>query len=192
MAELFLPFDLEFTYGAAVYLAMANTLFPATDESTLHSQAAHAILDEMISKGNRVAAMRKKELDHLQNLFAELSRRAEDSGFQTLTLATPELDENGSQTQSQAQAQVQSHPTPQAQPQLPYPLHPPYQLPGTPYASYAGPNPQLPNSRDGRSPPSFPTEPLNHEFLDNIGISSYEFLSIVEQMGNADNLGLQM
>lgn len=177
---------------------MANTLFPATDESTLHSQAAHAILDEMISKGNRVAAMRKKELDHLQKLFAELSRRAEDSGFQTLTLATPELAEYGpqtlsqTQTQTQTQSQPQSQPTPQAQPQLPYPLHPPYKIPSTPFAGYPDPNSQLPTPRDARSPPSFPTEPLNHEFLDNIGISSYEFLSIVEQMGNADNLGLQM
>ncbi len=174
-AELFLPFDLEFTYGAAVYLAMANTLFPATDESTLHSQAAHAILDEMISKGNKVASMRKKELDHLQSLFSELSKRAEDSGFQTLTLATPELAEYGPQTLAQYQSQPQPSDAQHLQDKF-----------GTPFASYPDPNLHIAASRDARSPQPFPTEPLNHEFLDNIGISSYEFLSIVEQMGNQD------
>jgi hypothetical protein len=160
---------------------MANTLFPATDESTIHSQTAHAILDEMISKGNKVASVRKKELDHLQSLFSELSKRAEDSGFQTLTLATPELAEYGPQTLAQSQSQPNS----QTQPQAPDAHHQQDRF-STPFANYPDLNLHITASRDSRSPPSFPTEPLNHEFLDNIGISSYEFLAIVEQMGNQD------
>ncbi|OAR01680.1 hypothetical protein LLEC1_02195 [Akanthomyces lecanii] len=170
LLEYFLPFDLEFTYGAAIYLAMANTLFPATEDSTAYSRTAQDILTEMTNKGNKIAAIRKRELDILQGLLAELSTRVENSGLQTLTLASPELAEL----------------CPRAQLQTAPPVHFEQDKIGALSTVLHDSNTLLPFFGDMRSPIPLPMEPLNNEFLDNIGISSYEFFNLVEQMGSQD------
>ncbi|KAE8420921.1 Zn(II)2Cys6 transcription factor [Aspergillus pseudocaelatus] len=164
LLEVFLPFDLEFTYAAAIHLAMANTLFPHVAEGQTYSEEVHAILDEMIYKGNKLAAVRKGELAHLETLFKELATRIERRGLQTLTLSSP--TENGQPMSCSGE----------------------YQVGGSTVQTESI---DLALVED----PSVSPDVLHHtasdiEFLDNIGISSYEFLTIVNQIGNSENYSL--
>lgn len=74
-AEVFLPFDLEYAYGAAIHLTIANAVFPSAAgvDVPTHNLEAHAILDVMVRKGKAVAEVRKAELVHLEFLFSEFS-----------------------------------------------------------------------------------------------------------------------
>ncbi|KNG91257.1 Zn(II)2Cys6 transcription factor [Aspergillus nomiae NRRL 13137] len=164
LLEVFLPFDLEFTYAAAIHLAMADTLFPHSTEGQNYSEEVHAILDEMIYKGNRLAAVRKGELAHLETLFKDLATRIERRGLQTLTLSSPTENEQ------------------------PTPCDGEYQIGGSTVQTEPI---DVSLVRD----PSTSPDVLHHttsdiEFLENIGISSYEFFTIVNQIGNSDNYSL--
>ncbi|KAF7621143.1 hypothetical protein AFLA_011453 [Aspergillus flavus NRRL3357] len=164
LLEVFLPFDLEFTYAAAIHLAMASTLFPHAAEGQTYSEEVHAILDEMIYKGNKLAAVRKRELAHLESLFKELATQIERRGLQTLTLSSSPETEQPRPYDGEYQggaSTVQSEPIDLS-------------LVGDPSAS-----------------PDVLHHPASDiEFLDNIGISSYEFFTIVNQIGNTDNYSL--
>lgn len=143
---------------------MAHTLFPPDAEDQKYSQVGHSILDEFISSGNRVAEIRKAELNRLEGLFQELAARVEQEGLQTLTLAGPAEAEmglvNGRFEDRQGQLSAEE---PEMTSRSP---------------SAAG---------NVRSLPSAELQmPSNVDSLDNIGISSYEFLSIVDQIGNPD------
>ncbi|PLB53595.1 Zn(II)2Cys6 transcription factor [Aspergillus steynii IBT 23096] len=156
LLEVFLPFQLEFTYGAAILLLMATTLFPHAAEGQSYSTEAHAILDDMIYRGNRLATARKTELTHLEGLFRELGARIERRGLQTLTLASP--DQNiGFFTHETGEDATLTDP--------------------------ATLTPSMVGDPDC-SPSGLPPIASNLEFLENIGISSDEFLSIVNQIGN--------
>ncbi|KAF7595575.1 hypothetical protein BBP40_005610 [Aspergillus hancockii] len=158
LLEVFLPFDLEFTYAAAIHLTMANALFPHAAEGQTYSEEAHSILDEMIYKGNRLAAVRKAELTHLEILFRELAARIERRGLKTLTLSSP-IQDNPENCPSEVSSPVD--------PEIDH----------------------VSTARDSSTSSALvDLQTANHlEFLDNIGISSYEFLTIVNQMGSAEN-----
>ncbi|KAE8346229.1 hypothetical protein BDV24DRAFT_176278 [Aspergillus arachidicola] len=150
--------------NTAIHLAMASTLFPHAAEGQTYSQEVHAILDEMIYKGNKLAAVRKGELAHLELLFKELVTRIERRGLQTLTLSSsPETEQHGpcdGEYQVGAST-VQSEPID---------------------LSLVGDT--------STSPDVLHHTASDIEFLDNIGISSYEFFTIVNQIGNSDNYSL--
>lgn len=157
MTEVFLPFDLEFTYGAAIHLTMANALFPRISDSETSGLDAHKILDEMIHKGNQLAEVRKTELARLEALFQELETRIERRGLQTLTLTT------GS---NQVSIGITNEPND-----------------GSGERAFSS-NHETIGSLDCILPSSLTQASSHPELLDNIGISSYEFLSIVDQIGN--------
>ncbi|PWY87284.1 Zn(II)2Cys6 transcription factor [Aspergillus sclerotioniger CBS 115572] len=96
LLESFLPFDIEFTYGAAIHLTMASTLVPDLTGQRGSSQQAHLILDEIISKGNRVAEVRKTELARLETLFEGLKQRYTNAN--PISTASAETND-GEQTQ---------------------------------------------------------------------------------------------
>lgn len=206
---------MEVTYGAAIHLMIANTLFPHSTDSTpgySWSQEAHSILDEMVSKGNMLAAARKTELSHLESLFNELAARIERAGLQALTLTTPEGYMNGGageaenlnvvsgagvihpvDTQGHIPIHGHGHPQPQQLQQLQHPhphMHDPtgvldsaLGMDAHAHAHAHGPYGDLQSS---------PSSPLPHlansaELLSEIGISSYEFLSIIEQIGGPES-----
>lgn len=156
-----MPFELEFAFGAAIHLVMARTLFPHVTDGEACSNHAHSILNEMISKGNKLAEVRKSELAHIESLFRELSTQVERRGLQALTLSSPELMDAVCQAQ-------------QAMPPVPSPQ-----------------SMTLPATEDSQCPLSSPLsqEAMNLDLLDNIGISSYDFFSIVDQMENQDSFG---
>ncbi|KAB8248430.1 hypothetical protein BDV35DRAFT_403587 [Aspergillus flavus] len=162
LLEAFLPFDLEYTYGAAIHLMMAHTLFPGAVEDCSLNQV-YSILDGMIYKGNQVAAARKAELTHLEYLFQELATRIEQCGLQTLTLHSLPQDEHAVESSSH---QLENHLLPVPEPTLP--------MDGDPEL--------LPS--DLRPTAS------NMECLDSLGISSYEFFSIVAQIGHHESYSL--
>lgn len=136
---------------------MANALFPRLAEGQDSTEGAYELLDEMINKGNKVAEARRNELLNLKRLFTELSTRIEERGLRTLTL--PDMNF------------VDLH-------------HGDAQFPATPFTGSEAMSSSLavthaPLDADQQVP-------CNTDFLDNIGISSYEFLSIVDQMGHSD------
>ena len=170
--EVFLPFELEFTYGAAIYLTMTRTLFTRVSDSEAGSQNAHSILDEMVCKGNKLAEVRKTELAQIECLFQQLSARIEQQGLQTLTLSSPEqsvvsastgYDNNINDDQGREDLAIATATDPQT-------------------AAHCMPG-------DSQSPSGLlPQDTSDLEFLESIGISSYEFLSIVD--GIDDNFGI--
>ncbi|OBT81970.1 hypothetical protein VE02_09318 [Pseudogymnoascus sp. 03VT05] len=163
LLELFLPFDLEFTYGAAIHLAMANALFPNLEDGKTYGRQAHSILNEMVSKGNKVAQMRKSELSHLETLFDELAKHVERRGLQPLSLSVPpetEIELGNISCEDEH---------------------------GGPYPAHTEPTVVPMAKEDPPLSPQLYLGTTNHDFLDNIGISSYEFLSIMDQMGNPDD-----
>lgn len=159
--EVFLPFDLEYAYGAAIHLTIANALFPSTTEidGPAHGREAHAILDDMIHKGNSVAEVRKAELTHLEFLFNEFAMRVNQPDVQPSRPLVRSLQ-----------------------------LRP---FPSIWESSTAGPDlASITTLSEPQPLVCAPETPNNAEFLDSIGISSDDFLSIVEQMGNHDDADL--
>lgn len=164
--ETFLPFDLEFTYGAALHLIMANAIFPGTAGNESYEQQALDILDEMIGRGNRVAAMRKAELVRLQELCQELAVQSERRGLQALTLASlsgPEMGYGSNPSHEVEQPAVSASDPVQ------------FAMSISEHAT--------------DSSPSDCAQTAGHaELFDNLGISSCEFLSIADQLGDHDIL----
>ncbi|QMW35971.1 hypothetical protein G4B84_011500 [Aspergillus flavus NRRL3357] len=161
LLEIFLPYDLEFTYAAALHLAMANAVFPQALDGQAYLEEAHWILDEMISNGNKVAEVRKAELVHLETLFEELTARVKSQGLQPLTLTSPTGAEAVPQTQIVEEDGEGETVTDIGVWDLPIP---------------------------GDSLTSHPADMQmsSVELLNNIGISSSDFLYIVDQIGNPD------
>ncbi|KAK1625408.1 hypothetical protein BDP81DRAFT_463935 [Colletotrichum phormii] len=142
LLEVFLTFELEYAYRAAIHFTMANALFPAAVGADEPAQMRQTHND-MASKGNLVAEVRKAELAHLETLFREFTRRVGEQDFEGRG-PSGLIEAIADPTQTQT----------------------------------------LINEPDLVS-----TTTLNNtEFLETIGISSDDFLSIVEQMGNEDDL----
>ena len=144
---------------------MANALFPQVDHGQSFSRQAHSILDDMIANGNRIAQARKEQLVYLENLFQELASRARSQGLQLLTLTTPEYREVRTEDILGNQNSA-------------------------PENERCGTIPLVNSGWMGPSVSEFPhtLEPTDIEIpsvelLSNIGISSAEFFSIVDNIG---------
>jgi hypothetical protein len=138
---------------------MANALFPSSTDERSYSQAAHSILDEMVLCGNRVAEARKGELTRIEGLFQDLAKRVEQEGLRILTLSDPGLAEV---IPVDIADEAHSEEVPVTEP-------------GMTLRSSA---------RDTRPFSAYSSPPANIDSLDSVGISSYEFLSIVDQINN--------
>lgn len=143
---------------------MANTLFPGYGDVQGCRHLAYPILDEMIARGKRVAEKRKRELVYLENLCSELASRIQQEGLQTLKLCVPE------ETASEHARRLNDE-----------------QQRGLGVETDEGTISMDPDVMDHLGHPLHP-QMTNIEFLDNIGISSEDFLSIVNQMGDPDTL----
>lgn len=126
----------------------------------------------------RVAEVRRRELLNLKQLFGELAIRVQERGLRTLT--RPALNIASAQPDAHHQNHGQSQAHIQGQGQVGNPQF--LVIPSTNSEMTWQPVP-------GHGQASMVSEaqiPCNVEFLDNIRISSYEFLSIIDQMGNPD------
>ncbi|RKK97875.1 hypothetical protein BFJ68_g13835 [Fusarium oxysporum] len=149
--EIFLPYDLEFTFGAALHLNMATALFPGVADDQGCRLLIHQLLDNMIARGNRLASVRKQELVYLETQCQELVAQVQQQGLQTLSLAV--TDEDLARKADEEQQRLLTQET--------LGMEVPMNCVQNPMTS-------------------------DMEFLDNIGISSEEFLSIVHQIGDPD------
>lgn len=130
---------------------MATALFPGVADDQGCRLLIHQLLDNMISRGNRLASVRKQELVYLEAQCQELVAQVQQQGLQTLSLAV--TDEDLARKADEEQQRL------------------------------------LAQETLGMEVPMNCVQ--NHmtsdmEFLDNIGISSEEFLSIVHQIGDPD------
>ncbi|KAF5685097.1 C6 transcription factor [Fusarium denticulatum] len=151
LLEVFLPYDLEFTFGAALHLNMATALFPGVADDQGCRLLIHQLLDNMIARGNRLASVRKQELVYLEAQCQELVAQVQQQGLQTLSLAV--TDEDLARKADEEQQRLLAQET--------LGMEVPMNCVQNPMTS-------------------------DMEFLDNIGISSEEFLSIVHQIGDPD------
>ncbi|KAL4942658.1 hypothetical protein BDV06DRAFT_235261 [Aspergillus oleicola] len=192
LLETFLSFDLELTYAAALHLTMANALFPSSpDNRVLYSQRAHAILNELILYGNRVAEARQRELSRIESLFRQFSRQVKQQGLRHLTLSesanpiytVPNNPNYNSNTNTNNTSMPQAPPNLEGEASISeHPQSVPTILPEPPVSTSSGQeNSHLnqPLSASADSPSAG-----NTVGFDSFGISSYEFLSIVDQISN--------
>ncbi|ATY65318.1 C6 transcription factor [Cordyceps militaris] len=157
--DSFLPYDVEFTFGAALNLTMANAVFPGVVDYEICHGMSHQILDDLVARGNRVALARRSELSHLEDLCHELISRGNQQGLATLQLLGPEpqMIDIGRRSSGNNDVMDESHPL-TSDMDMSQTMH------------------LLPHTHPMR----------DSEFLENIGISSEDFLSIVEGMGGPD------
>lgn len=143
---------------------MADALFANGEQPRSSLLLAHEALNEMISKGNRVAEVRKSELIRLQELCNELAQQSDRRGLQALSLLQPTdpVINMGDQTTCTEE-------------RIGHDLDP---------GAFGLITPFIPTEPIG------PTEDLNslHNsgIFSDTGISSGEFLSIVDQMESQD------
>ena len=148
---------------------MADALFPdVVDYPSCHQQV-HLILENLISRGNRVAQSRRSELLHLENLCQELTTQVQLQGHQMLHLSTLE-----GMAADFARRMNEEPLQPQHQDRMP---------PAT-VDSDANTLVEAPTERPFPPPHAI----SNMEFLDDVGISSEEFLSIVQEIGDPETL----
>ncbi|GKZ32774.1 hypothetical protein AbraIFM66950_002398 [Aspergillus brasiliensis] len=159
--EKFLPSDLEFAFWAALHLMIARTLFHLDPTEAAPSNAGLSILDEIISSGNRVAEVRRTELTYIQSLFDNLATRTEEEGLHIRALSKVNEADPGTRVGVASEGQPQTSQTDHMT--LAWPV-----WPDTNISSSAWAGESLSGTLDS---------------LDLIGISSQEFLSIVDQIG---------
>ncbi|KAK2731654.1 hypothetical protein CKAH01_08810 [Colletotrichum kahawae] len=163
LLEVFLPYNLEFTYGAALHIAMAGAIFPDISENHTNNKAAHEILSDMVTRGNRVAGVRRTELLHVELMFEKLEEQSNSRGHCSLRLSSvmdmgsnPEEDrQNVSTMEADADAAAM-------------------------ITGAVGLFPLMPSS-----------DSTNADFLDlldSVGISSEEFFSITQGMGDIEDI----
>jgi proline utilization trans-activator len=198
LLQMFLPFDLEYTFGATLHLAMANILFPDLEqENQACFDNMQGLMNRMVRRGNKLALVRKQELSHLDILLSELSKRTSQRGFTTWTInpmqAGPldddpiahEQQHSGPQSAEEMQRdEPNNSPSARALERITYPT--PDQ---TTLSAETAPAPFLGDQSGGSLFAPSPSLPMNsgQDFLASIGISSENFFSIVDQMNQLDN-----
>lgn len=143
---------------------MADALFPGVVNYQGCRQLTHQVLDELVARGNRIAGAKRAQLYHLETLCQELVARVQQQGHQTLHLfgidgMGADLAGDGERTRDR--------------------LIPP-ECEHNGLAMGADPWHQLHSLQ--------PNIPSNADVLESIGISSEEFLHIVQQMGDPGTL----
>lgn len=165
LLETFLPFDLEFTHEATLHLLMARAMFPTAVDEQDYIQQAHTIVNEMISKGNRIAQARKTELLRLESLLEEFVTRSNRHGLQVFDLSCPDVWEpleDGCAAIAQDSSQAATGA-------------------GALAAMNLQPNFFMQPAEQGQ-------DHIGYSFMEDIGISSDAFLAIVNQMSNVEEL----
>lgn len=148
---------------------MATSLFPKETEGRWYRHEAHTILDDMIKRGNRVAEARKKELLYLETIFDAFTERINREGAAPLTLFDQQdvcssmmpRDEDVDEFCGAESMAGQSSRSTSANFEMQH-----------------------------RLLVSSPAPPIGLDLSDTMGISSFDFYSIVEQMAPQDGYDL--
>jgi hypothetical protein len=86
LLESFLPFDLENLFSSFFILSLISAVLPGTLPDHSYRDMGFSLLDEMIARGNRVAQLRRSEIELLEELVQplirpETTRGEEDQGI---------------------------------------------------------------------------------------------------------------
>ncbi|GIC86025.1 putative C6 transcription factor [Aspergillus udagawae] len=86
LLETFLPFDLENLFSSFFILSLISAVLPGSIPDHSYRDMGFSLLDEMIARGNRVAQLRRSEIELLEELVQPLIRpetphREEDAGI---------------------------------------------------------------------------------------------------------------
>lgn len=198
------------TYAAALYLTLSNALFfpmntdadaeTDTDRADhadradrAYSRDAHTILDELVLSGNRVAAARKRELTGIEALFDEFARRVQQEGLRLLTLSSSGSDQAAGLSDATAtQVDVNNTPVDMRAGEVGLGTAAALQVSSSSNTTtsatatlFHGPGHGIGPVDPVDSAAPAPA-PASVEFLESIGISSYEFLSIVDQIDHPE------
>ena len=144
---------------------MADALFPGVVNYQGCRQLTHQVLDELVARGNRIAGAKRSQLYHLETLCQELVARVQQQGHQTLHLFA--VDGMGAELASTGD-------------RAPDRLIPPECEQNGLEMNASDPWHHLHTMQ--------PNIPSNADVLESIGISSEEFLHIVQQMGDPETL----
>lgn len=74
LLESFLPFDLENLFSSFFILSLISAVLPGTLPDHSYRDMGFSLLDEMIARGNRVAQLRRSEIELLEELVQPLIR----------------------------------------------------------------------------------------------------------------------
>ncbi|GKZ91399.1 hypothetical protein AnigIFM59636_003652 [Aspergillus niger] len=75
LLETFLPFDLENLFSSFFILSVISAILPDTLTDPSYRDMGYSLLDAMIERGNRVAQLRRSEVELLEELIAPLMQR---------------------------------------------------------------------------------------------------------------------
>ncbi|PYH88464.1 C6 transcription factor [Aspergillus ellipticus CBS 707.79] len=95
LLETFLPFDLENLFSSSFILSLISAILPDTLPDPSYRDMGASLLNAMIDRGNRVAQLRKSEIELLEELIRPLVQRQADPG--SYRLATPASQEGVSE-----------------------------------------------------------------------------------------------
>ncbi|RAL10199.1 putative C6 transcription factor, partial [Aspergillus homomorphus CBS 101889] len=94
LLETFLPFDLENLFSSFFVLSLISAILPDASMDPTYRETGFSLLNEMIERGNRVAQLRKSEIELLEELVQPLTQRHSTSpataDLASGHLATPE------------------------------------------------------------------------------------------------------
>lgn len=106
--ETFLPFDLENLFSSFFILSVISAILPDTLPDPSYRDMGYSLLDAMIERGNRVAQLRKSEVELLEELIAPLMRRqGRSTGIGNDNTARPHLATPTSQGRERLTESVQ-------------------------------------------------------------------------------------
>ncbi|KAI1840695.1 hypothetical protein JX266_013102 [Neoarthrinium moseri] len=161
LLEAFLPYDTEFAFAAAVYLTIAKCMFPDVINCQRYMQSSQQVLDDLTSRGNRIARARRAEVDHLERLCQATAVQVGQDGFHALQLH--DSDPAGTTDINFARS-LSISPSPS-------PSRHPFVVENMNESASFGPVSSTGDAMD---------------FLNDIGISSDEFHNIVQQIGDPE------
>ncbi|PWY86744.1 C6 transcription factor [Aspergillus heteromorphus CBS 117.55] len=96
LLETFLPFDLETLFSSGFILSLVSAILPDTVPDPSHRDTSYSLLNAMIDRGNRVAQLRKSEIELLEDLIQPLVQRQTGPRYHRLTPArVSDLPETG-------------------------------------------------------------------------------------------------
>ncbi|GKZ39165.1 hypothetical protein AbraIFM66950_012002 [Aspergillus brasiliensis] len=75
LLETFLPFDLENLFSSFFILSVISAILPDTLTDPSYRDMGYSLLDAMIKRGNRVAQLRKSEIELLEELIEPLMQQ---------------------------------------------------------------------------------------------------------------------
>lgn len=100
----FIPFDLEATFSSGIIVLLASFVEPIlVGDVSAELAKTHSILDDLIMKGNLIAARRKVELQQLESLLDAIKAHESIAQPYVQTVEPSHLAEEGTSTDLHSQ-----------------------------------------------------------------------------------------